>query len=68
VDQMPLAWRTETLHMQWCVDCHRDPAPHIRPREEVFAMGGGAAALASQGELMKVHQISSETNCSVCHR
>lgn len=20
--------------MQWCLDCHRDPAPHLRPLEE----------------------------------
>jgi hypothetical protein len=38
VDAMPLMWRTETLHMSWCLDCHRNPEPHIRPRELVFSM------------------------------
>jgi hypothetical protein len=38
VDAMPLMWRTETLHMAWCLDCHRNPEPHIRPRELVFSM------------------------------
>jgi hypothetical protein len=38
VDKMPLMWRTATLHMSWCVDCHRDPEPHIRPRKLVFSM------------------------------
>jgi hypothetical protein len=38
VDRMPLMWRAETLHMSWCLDCHRNPEPHIRPRELVFSM------------------------------
>ncbi|MGH7127341.1 MAG: TAT-variant-translocated molybdopterin oxidoreductase, partial [Planctomycetaceae bacterium] len=40
VDQMPLMWRTETLDMEWCLDCHRHPAEHVRPREFVFRMEG----------------------------
>jgi hypothetical protein len=35
VDEMPLMWRNETLHMEWCLDCHRDPAPYIRAGEKV---------------------------------
>jgi hypothetical protein len=38
VNEMPLMWREETLHMKWCLDCHRDPARHVRPRERVFSM------------------------------
>lgn len=38
VDRMPLMWKAASLHMEWCLDCHRNPAPHLRPREEVFNM------------------------------
>ena len=38
VDQMPLTWQEKPLTMGWCLDCHRDPGPHIRPRDEVFDM------------------------------
>ena len=38
VDKMPLMWKEHTLHMQWCLECHRDPAKHIRDRSEVFVM------------------------------
>lgn len=38
VDRMPLVWREHSLLMQWCLDCHRDPVPHLRPREFVFRM------------------------------
>jgi hypothetical protein len=25
VDEMPLVWKTETLYMEWCLECHRKP-------------------------------------------
>ena len=24
--------------MQWCLDCHRNPAKYVRPRDQVFNM------------------------------
>ncbi|MGD9647018.1 MAG: cytochrome c3 family protein [Pirellulales bacterium] len=36
VDKMPLMWREHTLHMDWCLECHRNPEPHRRPRDQVF--------------------------------
>ncbi|MGA9640564.1 MAG: cytochrome c3 family protein [Terriglobales bacterium] len=38
VDQMPLMYQAGSLQMQWCLDCHRDPEKHIRPRDQVFNM------------------------------
>jgi hypothetical protein len=78
VDEMPLMWRAKTLHMEWCIDCHRNPEPHIRPRDKVFSMEPLPAAPAPESDaktgvsnvaidLMQAHQIASETNCSVCH-
>jgi hypothetical protein len=26
------------LQMEWCLDCHRDTAKNLRPKEEVFSM------------------------------
>lgn len=73
VDRMPLMWRAATLHMQWCVDCHRQPEPHLRPADEVFTMTSAPAvasgnAAAAQAELAASYHISHETDCSVCHR
>jgi hypothetical protein len=36
VDEMPLTLQVASLDMQWCLQCHRDPAARVRPREEVF--------------------------------
>jgi hypothetical protein len=38
VDQMPLLWKEYSLQMEWCLSCHRDPAQHVRPREQVFSL------------------------------
>jgi len=36
VGEMALMRRAEPLTMQWCLNCHRDPQQHVRPRELVF--------------------------------
>jgi len=41
VDQMPLTWRVSPLQMQWCLGCHSNPAPHLRPPSQVFSMDAG---------------------------
>src|ERR687884_518417 len=38
VDRMPLMWKTQSLQMRWCLECHREPERFIRPREFVFSM------------------------------
>ncbi|MBL8858418.1 MAG: cytochrome c3 family protein [Planctomycetes bacterium] len=38
VDRMPLMLRENTLNMEWCLECHRDPIKNLRPREAVYEM------------------------------
>lgn len=70
VDQMPLMWKVETLNMEWCLDCHRQPERYVRPREEVFNMAWTPPAdqLARGRELVAKYQIRKMTDCSTCHR
>jgi len=74
VDQMPLTWSVVSLHMEWCLECHRNPAKYIRPREQVFNMDWpppGYDQMAEGKKLMKRYDIDSVeeiTNCSTCHR
>jgi len=71
VDEMPLLWKTATLHMEWCIGCHEAPEKHLRPREKVFDMA--YAAPRNQRELgqglLDRYAVKKEqlTNCSVCH-
>lgn len=70
VDQMPLMWRHSTLHMEWCLECHRSPQQFIRPREEVFNMKWEPPDdQVHQGlKLVAEYGVESKTSCSTCHR
>jgi len=70
VDRMPLMWRTQTLHMEWCLDCHRHPEQYLRPRDKVFAMDWEPPAdqIALGTRLVHDYGVRSMTSCSVCHR
>jgi hypothetical protein len=51
VDNMPLAWKANTLHMEWCLECHRNPEVNVRPPDEIYTMGyNGLVASAEGGE------------------
>jgi len=70
VDRMPLMRQQNTLQMEWCLTCHRNPEQFVRPRSEVFTMG--YTPTVDQAELgpklVAEYKIQSLTNCSVCHR
>ncbi len=74
VDQMPLMIQKASLQMEWCLNCHRDPAQFLRPREAVFQMGyvpEGGDQRAVGERLVREYKISDAqhmTSCSVCHR
>jgi hypothetical protein len=38
VDEMPLMYAQNTLQMEWCLDCHRDPKKNLRPTSEIYNM------------------------------
>jgi hypothetical protein len=38
IDEMPFTYQVPSLLMEWCLDCHRNPKDHLRPREFVFDM------------------------------
>jgi hypothetical protein len=44
VDQMPLMYAENTLQMEWCLDCHRNPAKNLRPTSEIYNMAWEAPA------------------------
>jgi hypothetical protein len=63
-------WKVNTLNMEWCLECHRQPEKYIRPRAEVFNMAYQAppdqAALGKQ--LVREYKVRKLTDCSICHR
>jgi hypothetical protein len=70
VDRMPLMWRENSLYMEWCLECHREPERFVRPRQFVFSVNWQAPAdqLKLGRELVEEYKIQRLTSCSVCHR
>jgi hypothetical protein len=70
VDEMPRVMKAESLQMQWCLDCHRDPVSHLRPPEQVTTMGWQPPANIAeiQRQLAVQNHVQSKTDCSTCHR
>jgi Cytochrome c7 and related cytochrome c len=71
IGDMPLTRKAATLYMGWCLSCHRDPAAHLRPLDQVFNPDWHRTAGTPSGEeLMADYHIQPETltDCSVCHR
>lgn len=76
IDQMEVVHQDKMLSMAWCLECHREPAKYLRPRQEITNMEWGADLTGqSQIELGKelihkyhVHSTKTLENCTTCHR
>jgi hypothetical protein len=70
VDQMARVVQEPPLLMSWCVDCHRSPERHVRPRDRVTQMdwqpSGSAEVLGAQ--LAREYHVLHLTTCTTCHR
>jgi Cytochrome c7 and related cytochrome c len=71
VAQMPLMRQAEPLTMGWCLDCHRDPAPYLRPAADIFDPDWRFPSDQAERGAVLAHQLIDNkhlTDCSVCHR
>jgi len=70
IDQMPLTYQQNSLLMEWCINCHKNPQDYIRPRSEITTMGYRPAEAQSVlgPRLVREYAINPPLNCSTCHR
>ncbi|HET7586999.1 MAG TPA: cytochrome c3 family protein [Gammaproteobacteria bacterium] len=72
VDKMPLIYKVHGFRMRFCIGCHLNPAPHLRPEDHVFDMGWQPDVPQSVlgPRLMEKYDIDTShlTDCYVCHR
>jgi hypothetical protein len=56
--------------MGWCLDCHRNPEPHLRPVEFVTKLDWkpDEDPKVLGARLRKENNINPSTDCSTCHR
>ncbi len=77
VDQMPLIYQAESLHMAWCLQCHFEPEKNIRPKDQITNMNYEhptspdhkiEGTEMTQAELAEHYNVQSKVSCSTCHR
>ena len=70
IDEMEVVAQAQPLSMGWCLDCHRNPDPYLRPQHEVTTMDWSPP----RDQLQVAAMIKSEKNlrppldCTGCHR
>lgn len=68
VDQMEVVTQREPLSMGWCLDCHRDPSPHIRPAGQLTNMAWEPDDSATVATYSKRSEVAPSQDCTACHR
>lgn len=70
VDQMVHVHQEQPLSMAWCLDCHRDPQPHLRPKTvSVTDMSWKPRpAEVAANDPNTRHDVNPPQNCTGCHR
>ncbi|KAA5541800.1 cytochrome c3 family protein [Roseiconus nitratireducens] len=76
VGEMPLIRQDAPLTMKWCLDCHRDPQRHVRPKKFVYSPQPLESLIDTdqtslthlRSALVSEYQIQSKVDCYTCHR
>jgi hypothetical protein len=69
VDQMPEIMRKVPLTMGFCLECHRDPVKHLRPREHLTDLDWQPDDALTVGRAVAAaNRVHTRTSCTTCHR
>ena len=70
IDAMEVVSQVEPLSMGWCLRCHRNPEPHLRPLEFVTQLDWVPAEdqLLLGRRLREENNINPPQDCNTCHR
>lgn len=70
VRQMDEVTQVQPLSMGWCLDCHRNPGPYLRPHEELTNMEWTPPADQAEfaQRVIREKKIDPPVDCSGCHR
>jgi hypothetical protein len=65
IDQMEVVRLDKPIAMGWCLECHRDPTPNLRPKNQITNMSWRPGEASEELARADVHP---PTHCSGCHR
>jgi hypothetical protein len=70
IEQMDVVQQAQPLNMEWCLNCHRNPQPNLRPLSEITNMSWRPPrdpALRAR-QLAELRPVKPPVDCSGCHR
>jgi hypothetical protein len=72
INKMDEVFHAKPLSMTFCLDCHRNPGPNLRPLDKITDLSWkmpDADVQKDQGErLAHDWKVNASQNCSACHR
>jgi menaquinone reductase, multiheme cytochrome c subunit len=74
IDKMEVVAQAENLSMGFCLTCHRNPKPKVRPISRVWELGWDRKQMTDieNSEVVRLQDILKSprqlTDCSICHR
>lgn len=68
IDQMEVVYQSAPLSMGWCLECHRNPEPNLRPPDMVTVMGYEPESPDEGARIAAALNINPPEHCSGCHR
>jgi hypothetical protein len=72
VNEMDVVTQRKPMSMGFCIDCHRDPAAHVRADGDIFNLDSKTIAEAhgmdAALKFVTERKISPPQSCSGCHR
>jgi hypothetical protein len=71
IESMALTYKAKPLTMDFCLVCHRDPGPNLRPRSALFdTQWRRTPNTPTPAQLMALYHVPDRnlTDCSLCHR
>ena len=70
IRSMEVVTQMEPLSMGWCLDCHRNPDPHLRKQDQITntTWKPPRNQLEFAAEVKEELGIAPPENCSACHR
>jgi len=70
IDEMEVVTQARPLDETWCLDCHRDPDPYLRPDDELTTMDWRAPSNQRElaARIRAEKHLAPPVGCTGCHR
>jgi len=66
IDQMEVVRQDKPLNMGWCIECHRNPGPNLRPKDQITNMTWTPSA--DESAQYAEATLRGPEHCTGCHR